>query len=869
MRLIGAARGVALLTGTWFALGVGSGTAHAQSPPPKGRYAYEEFAIGGTPRALAAGDFDHDGRIDIVATHFNESRIGIVRNVGFGRFTASGTQVIGSSPAGVRVGDFDDDGNLDVLVRRTSANAAYVTRGDGANQLLAPIALPTPSVAGAIGAADLDGDGDAEALVASGSPGLGVAQWTGTGFGPFAFVPVSSPQTLEFADVDGDGFVDVVTQDAFAKKLLVLRGDGVGGLAMPTSISTTTTPGRTLPRDVQGDGVVDLVTQVVVSTGTTAPVEARLGVGAGSFAPPITSIAQNGFIDLADVDLDGDLDLLNGTLQSHGISEMVGPGTFATPVTLNCAGNLQWDGLFADVDADGWPDVVTTASELRSIGVLPGTGKFTFSLLSTIEPPLTTGTTPSHVAYADANADGELDLVSASDTILPKLSIRLADGSGGFGPPNVTAMPASLQALRVTDFDVDGWDDILAKYSSSTAQGLAALRGSGQAQFVLAGLHAVKPPNTNYAIGAFDVGDVDRDGDQDVVVGGFNAPEVGVMFHTGFGVFAPATFSPSVGSFGVTSTSLAELDGDGVLDLAVVQASSPTAQVLLMKGSTNGQFAHVGSLAAPGPCGFAAFANLNSDGMPDLVAWSRAATTGAVMSFVGTGPFQFTSSTTHSLSSWVVTSSYVVTDIDHDGYDDLLAASSGFGRLVFAQSDGAGGLRPPRLFVTPSGMTSVLVHDVDDDARPELTVGSTTNAGIWILPGQLDGDASAYGIGCAGTGGIAPELWVQGTPHPGESLTVRVRRGLGGAMGLLVFGAAPALLPIGGGSCSLLTSPLFPIVLSTPLAGVGAGQGEISFAATVPPGTPEAVFGMQVLVADPGGPGGVAVTNAVSVAIQH
>lgn len=848
---------------------MGAEDASAQTPPPKGRYTFEQYSIGGSPRLLAPGDFDHDGRIDVVATHFDEGRIGIVRNVGFSRFTAGGVQTIGSSPAGMRLGDFDGDGNLDVLVRRASANAAYVTRGDGTAQLLAPIALPTPSAAGAIGAADLDGDGDAEALVASGTPGLGIAHWTGSGFGPVSFIPVVGPQALEFADVDGDGFVDVVIPDGFLKQLLVLRGDGMGGLSPSFVIPITTAPGRVLPRDVQGDGIIDLVTKVSASLGETTAIETRLGTGAGSFAPPITSTALNGFVDLGDVDLDGDLDLLSGTLQLTGLSEMISAGTFAAPVTFDCAGAFQWDGMFADVDADGWPDVVTTLSELDAIGVLPGTGNFDYSLHSVVEPPLSTGTNAAYVVYADANADGELDLVSASSVTSPNLSTRLADGTGNFGPPVVTPLPAALNSLRVTDFDVDGWDDILSKYVTSNTQGLAALRGTGQTQFVLAGLHAVKPTSTNYAIGAFDVGDVDLDGDQDVVLGGFSVPEVGVMVHTGFGVFAPAVFSPNVSAFGVTSTSLEDLDGDGVLDLAIVQSTNPISQVHLLKGSTNGQFALVTSLVTPGPCGYAAFANLNADGKPDLLAWSRSANPGAVMSFVGGMPFQFGSSTTHVVTPGVGPSSHVITDIDHDGFDDLLIAGTGFGRIAFSQSDGNGGLRPPRSFVTPSGMTPVAVHDLDDDGRPELTIGSTSNAGIWILRGQLEGDASAYGLGCAGSGGITPELWVQGTPTLGESLTVRVRRGLGGAVGLLVFGGAPAALPIGGTSCSLLTSPLFPVVLTVPLAGSGAGLGEMAFVATVPAGTPEAVFGMQVLVADPGGAGGISATNAVSVAIQQ
>lgn len=862
MRLIGAARGVALLTGTWFASGVGSGTAHAQSPPPKGRYAVEQFLDTGFIRALDAGDMDHDGRLDFVTAIETQGKIGVVRNLGYSRFDASFKQSVAPNPRFVTLGDFDHDGHLDVIAHRSAANEAIVLRGDGTGKLGPSMSLPTPNTTFQTTAADLDGDGDEEAIVTAGGLGLGVAHWTGTGFGPFSTLPLPGSQPLEPADVDGDGFLDVVTVDGFSKKILIHRGNGAGGLLAATTISTVSTPGLVLPRDLQGDGIVDLVVQASVSTTLPAPVETRLGVGGAVFSPPVTSTSFIGAFDLGDVDLDGDLDLMSGSTSEGGIGEATGgPGVFQPPVAI---GPLHVSGrMFADADSDGWLDVVVTDP---GIGMLPGRGTFSFPSGEIVVPTVPLVSDLASAVFADANADGVLDLVSYSPAS-KAIVTRLVDSQGNIGSPVLTQLPANvlMGRIRVTDFDVDGWEDILA-LASGGSSGVASIRGTGQTQFVVSGFYL--PGVSGFGLGLFDIADVDRDGDVDVVGGAANGTQVGVMPHLGFGVFGPAVVSPVASTFQMTSIDAMDQDGDGWVDLALVHATNPTPQILLMKGQAGMTFTPAATVPTPAPVGFAEFAKLNGDATPDLVAYSRFGPTGAVMSFSATGPFQYVSTANHAVGDWGLPTNSVFTDVDRDGIPDFAVVSGGLTNLVVARVDAAGVLQPPRTFAVPGTSSSLAAHDIDVDGRVDFVVAGFGDS-IWMFRGQLDGDASAYGIGCAGTGGIAPELWVQGTPHPGESLTVRVRRGLGGAMGLLVFGAAPALLPIGGGSCSLLTSPLFPIVLSTPLAGVGAGQGEISFAATVPPGTPEAVFGMQVLVADPGGPGGVAVTNAVSVAIQH
>jgi hypothetical protein len=129
------------------------------------------------------------------------------------------------------------------------------------------------------------------------------------------------------------------------------------------------------------------------------------------------------------------------------------------------------------------------------------------------------------------------------------------------------------------------------------------------------------------------------------------------------------------------------------------------------------------------------------------------------------------------------------------------------------------------------------------------------------------GSSTSYGVGCAGSGGIVPELVWNGCPSAGSFVELSIRRGLGGSFAVLVFGAQQANQPLGAG-CSLLVSPLLPATITVPLSAGGPGQGMAAAGVVMPVLPPGITFTMQALIADPATGIGGSVTNGIEIFVQ-
>lgn len=126
-----------------------------------------------------------------------------------------------------------------------------------------------------------------------------------------------------------------------------------------------------------------------------------------------------------------------------------------------------------------------------------------------------------------------------------------------------------------------------------------------------------------------------------------------------------------------------------------------------------------------------------------------------------------------------------------------------------------------------------------------------------------------YGVGCAGSGNFVPALSMKqsfdGCKHPGDSVTLDVKNGIGGSFCVLVFGTQAATMPLAGG-CTLLTIPS-PATTTLPLFGIGPGNGAIAVSASIPVGFPLTSIFMQGFTADPGIAQGYAATNGLRLTV--
>jgi hypothetical protein len=332
---------------------------------------------------------------------------------------------IGPGSGELFLGDLDRDGDLDLVSKHLLERRIAVHRGLG-NGTFEPNHQSLTLDAGAIALADADGDGLLDLAVASRDSSWEYMQFVrGTADGFADPSRTSRTRThaaaatwkpiVRFVDVDRDGKLDIVTGNGRRASIEILLGNGRGEFALRPSVRLETDGDRHEfdLGDVDGNGTIDLVDAGGIETGGRGYLRVYSGDGRGEFAPirgaPIGGPPAPRGTALADMDRDGDLDVLLAHADSHA------------SVLLN-------DGAGRFTPAGGSP--------FR----LPGPA---FSL-----------------AAADLNADGRPDLVAATVTSVSVLLGR----EGGLSPAPGSPYPAGPGAYRLTvgDIDANGRPDVIA-----------------------------------------------------------------------------------------------------------------------------------------------------------------------------------------------------------------------------------------------------------------------------------------------------------------------------------------------------------------------------------------------------------------------
>ncbi|MBI1850033.1 MAG: VCBS repeat-containing protein [Planctomycetes bacterium] len=305
--------------------------------------------------ASAVDDFDRDGIPDILCGD------GLLLGRGSGLFEPSLTFPAGSVPRGIALGDFDEDGHLDVAAANPGVAVLF---GDGAGQLGPPIAVAGGRGARAIVAAHFDGDEHLDLATANTSRG-DVSILLGSGTGSFApardFPAIPDSSGLAAADLDGDGFVDLVVSSPTADAIGVLLGNGTGSFGATTSIGVGDQPTALVVANIDGDSVPD----IAVANTMSGDVTILIGNSSGGFTNfgsfPAGEYPQS--IAAADVDGDGVIDLLvgNGSIDRQSLNRAAfllrgdGSGSFASAAIPGVA--ARWVDV-ADLDGDGRLDLV-------------------------------------------------------------------------------------------------------------------------------------------------------------------------------------------------------------------------------------------------------------------------------------------------------------------------------------------------------------------------------------------------------------------------------------------------------------------------------------------------------------------------------
>lgn len=125
-----------------------------------------QFSTGGNSEDVQVGDFNNDGRIDLVTSNKDSDNISILLGNGNGTFDSPTLLDVSDGPGAVAVADVNKDGFDDIVVGHNNSNNLLVFLGKGKAQFASPIDLPTGgSNSRGLNLADIDGDNDLDIVV--------------------------------------------------------------------------------------------------------------------------------------------------------------------------------------------------------------------------------------------------------------------------------------------------------------------------------------------------------------------------------------------------------------------------------------------------------------------------------------------------------------------------------------------------------------------------------------------------------------------------------------------------------------------------------------------------------------------------------
>jgi Leucine-rich repeat (LRR) protein len=681
----------------------GRGDGSFSDVPISGRLNIIDASI--SPEMIVAGDINNDGDIDLaLSANILGPGIHVFSNSGNGDFSSGNKQVVhsGTPIRSVALADIDNDGDLDLLaVSSTSALVCVYLNGPLGQFAPTPTySFPLPG-AGLrdIQAADVNGDGFMDIVVSNDDPSGYIAVLInngGSGFAPpqFANASLSGAHYVAIGDVDGDGDLDIVVPNAAganSKVVVLLNANQPRFICTANCGPPSYTPLISPQRNIN-----------------SAPPSVGL---AWRFTEPMTTATAQ-FPNVA-----------------GGPIRIFGGMTGGRSTTLATGG--AWNYNAATTTATFTPSTpflpgeeimvsVTSAQSSAGVNARPytyqyrtqaGVGPATFFEVQRVDVGVNLA--GSFSARLDNNASVD---IAVAQTVDDRVQLLFNNGAGNFtlGATVDLAPGANPQSITGGDFDNDGDIDLAVSNNNGT---ISILHNNGMGVFTL-----TASPSAGLNPRQLCVADFDNDGDLDIAVANVSSNFVTILFNNGTGVFTPLNVSVVSGIFHVAA---ADVDSDGDMDI-VTATSGGLGAVRVLRNNGFGGFAAETPVMAGSSITGLVVGNFDTDADMEIAISNGSDTKVIILDNTG-GAGNFTVQSMVDIG--VVQFSLLTGDFNGDGALDLAAIHfTPENRFSVMLNNGSGVFS---LFHTqPTGNAPTSLSGADYDGDGDIDIAVTNFIGV-------------------------------------------------------------------------------------------------------------------------------------------